>query len=348
MPRRLSFYGALRLYDNGLQDMNIKVEAGNDNFTHFADFYQPFLIDECHVKGNFIRLGDAVDVILSRHDYPDSVSKLLAEQAVLACMLSGNLDEGGSLTMQAKGTGKGPVKFCVVDVKANGDVRGYAELAEDAAEQFVQLQKDKTELRLRDLLGEGGYLAITMTPNKSGQQYQGIVGLEGEDLAAALVDYFTQSEQIHVAIKVAVGKVSEKGKSKWYASGIMVQRMPQEGGKRAGKAKSQEDEENWTRAEVLMKTVTDGELLNPMLAPQTLLVRLFNEDGVWVYEPSALQVNCSCSRERIEDVLSTFAEEDIEDMKTDEGVISVNCQFCNKTEVFRQPDIARIRKRAEQ
>lgn len=324
-----------------------KVEAGNDNFTHFADFYQPFLIDAAKVKGNFIRLGDAVDVILSRHDYPESISQLLAEQTVLACMLSGNLEEGGTVTMQAKGNGDGPVNFTVVDVKANGDVRGYAELADDATEKLAQLKKEKDEPRLKDLLGNGGYLAITMTPKPGGQQYQGIVGMKGEDLSAALTDYFTQSEQIHVAIKVAVGKVSDHAKAKWYASGIMVQRMPSEGGTKANKVKLQEDEENWTRAEILMKTVTNGELLNPMLAPQTLLVRLFNEDGVWVYEPKQLQVNCSCSRERIEDVLGTFPDEDIEDMKTDEGIISVNCQFCNKTEVFREDDISRIRKHSQ-
>jgi molecular chaperone Hsp33 len=288
-----------------------------------------------------------MNVILSRHNYPDSVSQLLAEQTVLACMLSGNLDTGGSLTMQAKGNGSGPVKFTVVDVKENGDVRGYAELADDAEEKIAALKKEVEEPRLKHLLGEGGYLAITMTPTFDGQQYQGIVAMAGEDLAAALTDYFTQSEQIHVSIKAAVGKVTEKGASKWYASGIMVQRMPAEGGKRRSKTKLQEDEENWNRASVLMNTVTKGELLNPMLAPQTLLVRLFNEDGVWVYEPKQLQVNCSCSRERIEDVLSTFPPEDIEDMKTDEGVISVNCQFCNKTEVFRQNDISRICKRAK-
>ena len=327
--------------------MIIKVEAGNDNFTHFADFYQPFLIDECHVKGNFIRLGEAMNVILSRHNYPDSISHLLAEQTVLACMLSGNLDEGGSLTMQAKGSGDGPVKFTVVDVKANGDIRGYAELADDAIEKLAALKKENKEPRLKNLLGEGGYLAITMTPKPGGQQYQGVVAMTGEDLSTALTEYFTQSEQIHVSIKAAVGKVTEQGESKWYASGMMVQRMPSEGGKSPSKIKLQEDEENWNRASVLMNTVTKGELLNPMLAPQTLLVRLFNEDGVWVYEPRQLQVNCSCSRDRIEDVLSTFAVDDIEDMKTDEGIISVNCQFCNKTEVFRQNDIERISKRAE-
>lgn len=326
---------------------DIENQAGNDNFTHFADFYQPFLIDEAHVKGNFIRLGDAMDVVLSRHDYPDSISHLLAEQAVLGCMLSGNLGEGGSLTMQAKGGGNGPVKFSVVDVKANGDVRGYAELADDAAEKLAEMKNVTTDLTLRDLLGEGGYFALTMTPSAGGQQYQGIVALEGNDLAAALTEYFSQSEQIQVSIKVAVGKVQEGAKSKWYASGMMVQRMPSEGGTKS-KVKSAEEEENWNRAKILMNTVTPNELLNPTLAPQTLLSRLFNEDGVWVYEPKQLQVNCTCSRARIEDVLGTFSVEDIEDMRNEEGVISVNCQFCNKTEVFREADIKRIRKRARE
>lgn len=324
----------------------MKVEAGNDNHTYFADFYQPFLIDESHVKGNFIRLGEAVDVILSRHQYPDSVSQLLAEQIVLACMLSGNLDEGGSLTVQAKGAGEGPVRFTVVDVKANGDMRGYAELADDAEEQLAKMKANQEDLKLADLLGKQGYFAITMTPSTHSQQYQGIVALDSEDLSQALTDYFTQSEQIHVSIKVAVGKIASKGKAKWYASGMMVQRMPKEGGKKGDKVRINEEEENWNRAKVLMNTVKNEELLNPMLAPQTLLIRLFNEDGVWVYEPKQLQVNCSCSRERVEDVLSTFPVEDIEDMRNDEGVISVNCQFCNKTEVFRQDDIARIRKKA--
>lgn len=326
----------------------MKVSAGNDNFTYFADFYQPFLIDESHVKGNFIRLGEAVDTILSRHRYPDAVSQLLAEQIVLACMLSGTLGEGGRLTMQARGSSEGAVRFTVVDVKANGDIRGYAELAEDAEWKLASLSKKQQVLSMKDLLGGQGYLAITMMPNVHSQQYQGIVALDGPNLAAALTEYFTQSEQINVSIKVAVGKVQDEEKSKWYASGMMVQRMPREGGKKPrGKRLSAEEEEGWRRAEIFMNTVTHEELLNPMLAPQTLLQRLFSEDGVWVYEPKQLQVNCSCSRDRIEDVLTNFPVEDIEDMKDEQGVISVNCQFCNKTEVFREEDIRRIRKRAE-
>lgn len=328
--------------------MIINTVAGNDNNSRFTDFFQPFLIDESHVKGNIIRLGQAVDVILSRHQYPDSVSRLLAEQTVLASMLSGNLDEGGSLSVQVKGAQqddaiRGPVSFTVVDVKENGDIRGYAELAPDAHARILELEKTQEEISLVDLIGQAGFLAITITPAAGTQQYQGIVALTGDTLTQAVEEYFTQSEQLQVSIKAAVGKIAEGGKHKWYASGMMIQRVPDLGGNSENVLPEVEDDgENWNRSRILMGTVKNEELLNPTLAPQTLLVRLFNEDGVWVYEPKQLRVNCRCSRERIEDVLGNFPDEDIEEMKHD-GVISVSCQFCNKTEVFRDDDIARIR-----
>ncbi|MGB1539500.1 MAG: Hsp33 family molecular chaperone HslO [Rickettsiales bacterium] len=322
--------------------MVIDTSAGNDNFTHFADFYQPFLIDECHVKGNFIRLGEAMHEIASRHNYPEAISKLLGEQMVLACMLSGNLEEKGSLTMQVKGSGEGPVKFTVVDINAEGHIRGYAELDEGAAKQVAKMVKTKdTPPVLQDFVGKKGYLSITVNAGRNAQQYQGIVALAGETMSDALEEYFTQSEQVAVSIKVAVDQMTEKGKPKWYASGMMIQRVPTEGGKKRSKKQLAEDEEHWNRAEILMNSVQKDELLNPQLPAQTLLLRLFNEDGVWVYEPRQLKAQCRCSRQRVEDVLSTFPKEDIEDMKMD-GVISVSCQFCNKTEVFREEDIKRL------
>lgn len=324
--------------------MIINTNAENDNHSRFVDFYQPFLIDESHVKGNFIRLGASVDTILTRHNYPDSVSRLLAEQMVLACMLSGNLEEGGSLTIQVKGPQhgdsiKGPLSFSVVDVKANGDIRGYAALAADAKKALSELEK-QPEIKVSELVGEGGFLAITITPAADAQQYQGIVALSGDTMAEAVTEYFTQSEQLQVSLKTAVGKIAEGGKHTWYASGMMVQKLPSVGGKK-GKAQLQQEEENWNRSRILMETVKNEELLNPTLSPQTLLMRLFNEDGVWVYEPKDMQVNCRCSRERIEEVLGTFPVEELEEMKND-GVISVSCEFCNKTEVFREEDIQRM------
>ena len=314
------------------------VSAGNDNFIHFADFLHPFLIDECLVKGSFIRLGLAVDEIIRRHNYPRAVSRLLAEQMVLACMLSVNLEESGSLTMQVKGGKGGPVNFMVVDVTGQGHIRGYAELAEDAAEKLAFWKRDE-EPKFREIVGEGAYLAITMNTGPNSQQYQGIVELRGETLTEAVAEYFSQSEQISVSIKVAVAQ-----KQRWYAGGIMLQRIPGQGGKKLTKKQMAEDEENWNRSKILMNSVKNEELLDAELPAQSLLLRLFNEDGVWVYEPIRLGAQCRCSRERIEDVLATFPNEELEEMKND-GVISVNCQFCNKTEVFRENDIKKLSKK---
>lgn len=319
------------------------LEAGNDNSPYFADFYQPFLINACNVRGNVVRLGQAVDVILSRHDYPEAMSQLLAEQLVLACMLSGNLEEMGKLTIQAKGGEAAPVKFSVVTVNEDGDVKGYIELNEGGLERLASLKKQGGSPEVSEFLGRDGFLALTISSGATGSQYQGVVSLEGDSLADALAQYFTQSQQLQVSIKVALGKVVEQGKPKWFASGIMLQRMPSVGGTQEEPATPEEDEENWNRCNILMNTVTNEELLNPTLSPQDLLLRLFNEDGVWVFDPKRLQVNCNCSRDRIEDVLSTFNDEDLEHMKSDGGVISVNCQFCNKTEVFREEDIEVIR-----
>lgn len=326
-------------------DVEYKV-AGNDNFSHFADFFQPFLIDECHVRGNFIRLGKAVDTILHRHQYPQAISRLLAEQLVLACMLSGNLEGRGSITMQVRGGDDGPVKFTVVDVNGEGDMRGYAELSDDAEAQLKKLEKKKKTPVLQDFVGKKGYLAITMNSGPNSQQYQGIVGLEGDTLAEALSQYFGQSEQIGVSIKVAVGAEEKLKRTVWSASGMMVQRVPSEGGKKRSKKQAETEEENWNRATILMQTVQDDELLNERLPAQTLLKRLFNEDGVWVYEPRQLDENCRCSRERVWDVLATFPPEDIEDMKMD-GTITVNCQFCNSTEVFDEKDVAELIQKAK-
>lgn len=334
----------------------MSLSAGNDNFTYFADFYQPFLINESNVRGHLIRLGKTLNTILGRHNYPKPVSELLAEQIVLACMLSGSLKDDGALTFQVKGEG-GLIKFMVVDVTATGEVRGYAELSDEGPLRMARAVKANEQLTLKELFGEKGYLVITMIQASSGQQYQGIVSLVGASLSEALSEYFMQSQQINASIQVAVSRVNDKNeksdKGEWMAGGIMIQRLPSEGGTASdlvvmkSEAQLNEETEEWNRASILMNSVKWDELLDVNLPAQTLLYRLFNEDGVWVYEAKPIAVGCRCSRERIVQVLGTFSSEDLEDMKVD-GVISVNCQFCNKSEVFGEQDVSALLQAKEQ
>ena len=70
------------------------------------------------------------------------------------------------------------------------------------------------------------------------------------------------------------------------------------------------EEEDWMRARALAETVEDHELLDPLLPPDRLLYRLFHEEQVRAYRAIRLETYCSCSRERVEELLKRFSAED--------------------------------------
>jgi molecular chaperone Hsp33 len=82
------------------------------------------------------------------------------------------------------------------------------------------------------------------------------------------------------------------------------------------------------RARALAETVEDHELLDPLLPPDRLLYRLFHEEQVRAYRAIGLETYCSCSRERVEELLRRFTSEDLKDMVVD-GEVWVTCEFCN-------------------
>lgn len=64
---------------------------------------QPFQVESMAAQGRLVRLGSALDEILSAHNYPASVARLLGEFIVLGAILSGTLKREGVLTVQAYG-----------------------------------------------------------------------------------------------------------------------------------------------------------------------------------------------------------------------------------------------------
>lgn len=308
-----------------------------DTTKQYDDFIQPFMIDHSSIRGRMVRVSKALDTILNAHNYPLEVSIHLAEQIVIACMLAATLDKGGILTVQTKGDG--PVRFIVVDIMAGGTIRGYAEVDEEALKKALGKSKsDKPPLS--KVLGKG-ILAVTLDEGKSKERYQGIVELTGDSISDAFKGYFLQSQQGEISVNVAV-RAPDKQHKKWAAGGVIIERMPLEGGKKKEKELStEEQEEIWKRTKMFMQTLKAEELLEVDNTPQNLLYRLFNEDGVWVYKLQPLKAGCRCSRERIRDVLKTIPQQELIET-LDDGKMSVNCQFCNKTEVFTRADINRL------
>ena len=296
------------------------------------DLVQPFRIDPFALRGRLVRLGPAIDRILSQHDYPEPVAAMLGEAITLAVVLAGALKYDGVFTLQTKGDG--PIPLIVADVSTDGAVRGYAQY-DQVKLDAVAAPAGATALSVPRLLG-AGYIAFTVDQGEETDRYQGIVELAGATLADCAQHYFRQSEQIQAGIKLAVGRTGP-GRT-WRAGGLMLQRVPPEGGYGVI---ADDVEDGWRRTMVLMSSATAGELVDPDLAPHRLLFRLFHEDGVRVYDTHPLEARCRCSRERIETILRAFPADELDDMQK-ERVTTVTCEFCSRRYTFDADEISRL------
>jgi molecular chaperone Hsp33 len=256
---------------------------------------------------------------------------MLGEAVTLAVVLAGALKYEGVFTLQTKGDG--PIRLMVADVTTAGAVRGYCQFDANKLERAMKSPGSPVP----KLLG-AGYIAFTVDQGEHTDRYQGIVELQGATLAECAHHYFRQSEQLQAGIKVAVGR--ENGA--WRAGGIMLQRLPVEGGSGTA-AEKEAQEDGWRRAMILMSSSTSEELLDERLLPNDLLFRLFHEDGVRVWRPHALEAQCRCSRERIERILRAMPEEDLVDLALDDGRLEVTCEFCGERYHFAKDEVAALK-----
>lgn len=277
---------------------------------------QSFQLESSNLMGRIVRLGSVLEDILRPHAYPQPVAHMVAETVTLALLLSSMLKFDGIFTLQTKGDGA--IKMLVADVTSAGDVRACATY--DA--QHLALNCAPMAGRIFHYLGEG-YIAFTVDQGGHTERYQGIVELRGESLVDCVQHYFTQSEQIQTGLKMSVGLTPEG----WRGGGIMLQKIPEEGG--VQNYMSNIDEDDWRRTMVLLQTCTESEFLDCELGGEDLLLRLFHEEGVRVYPPQLIQKKCRCTSGRVESILQSMSEDDLEHMY-DGGKIVMKCEFCSK------------------
>jgi molecular chaperone Hsp33 len=266
------------------------------------DLVLPFQAERSGVMGRLVRLGASVHDVLTRHDYPEPVSQALGEALALTSMLGTTLKEQTKLILQTQTNG--PLRLMVVNYESPGQFRGYARF--DRERVAALKGRDQGEL-----LGKG-HLALTIDLGPRTEPYQGIVALEGETLTEAALTYFQRSAQLPTFLRLAVARhftspaVGETGSGqwRWRVGGLMLQHLSPERGDQFKGAHSAPDDDlvtfddAWDRTRMLAATVEDHELLDPLLAPERLLFRLFHEEGVRVYPAHPMAMRCRCSRDR--------------------------------------------------
>ncbi|AJY45700.1 Hsp33 family molecular chaperone [Martelella endophytica] len=301
------------------------------------DMVVPFQVDALDVRGRTVQLGPLLDTILSRHDYPEPVARLLAEVVVLTALIGTSLKFEGKFTVQTKSDGA--VDLLVADFATPDALRGYARFDAEALEAAVVEGRTEPE----QLLG-AGILAFTIDQGSYMQPYQGIVQLDGSSLEDIATTYFRQSEQIPTAVRLGVAKLFDRDdngerRESWRAGGLVAQFLPQEpermrqpdlpGGDGDDGELSHDVDDAWNEARALVETIDLDEMTDPEVGAERLLYRLFHERGVRVYPAQAVYDRCSCSRDRILGVLKGFTAEEIDESTAEDGKITVTCEFCS-------------------
>ncbi|APO73402.1 Hsp33 chaperonin [Rhizobium etli 8C-3] len=311
------------------------------------DHVVPFQVEGLDVRGRAVQLGPMLDAILERHHYPAPVARLLAEVIVLTVLLGTSLKFEGKFTVQTKGDG--PVDLLVADFATPENVRAYARFDQALLDKAVAAGQTEPE----QLLGKG-VLAFTIDQGKFSQPYQGIVALDGTSLEDIAGTYFRQSEQIPTRVRLAAAELFDrdeagKARHRWRAGGLVAQFLPEapermrqpdlHGGDGDNAALAHKEDDAWTEARTLVDTIDADELTDPQVGIERLLFRLFHERGVRVFSTRAVFDRCSCSREKIKNVLKGFSDDEI-DASQENGEIAVTCEFCSTTYRFEVVEVA--------
>lgn len=301
----------------------------------------PFQVEALDIRGRSVQLGPILDRIITRHEYPEAVSYLLAEALVLTVLLGTSLKFEGRFILQTQTDG--PVSLVVADFSSPDAIRAYARYDQ---EQIDAISHDRIP-GSKELLGTG-VLALTIDQGRHTHRYQGVVELDGTSFEQAARAYFRQSEQIPSEVRLGVAKLvqsdSEGSMEQWRAGGMIAQFLPdapermQQADLPSGNLEfdalvEDRQDDSWTEVVALMDTIEPSELLDPTVGSERLLYRLFHERGVRVFNGATIQDRCSCSRDRIADIIAGFSAEELEEC-IEEGNILVNCEFCSTAYEF--------------
>ena len=314
------------------------------------DAILPFEVASLDLRGRTVRLNGALDEILSGHEYPTPVAKLLGEAIVLTLLLGSSLKFEGRFILQTQTDG--PVRMLVVDFISPGRVRACARF--DKARVATAMADQKASAG--ELLGSG-HLAMTIDQGADMNRYQGLVALSGGGLEDAAHEYFLRSEQIPTRVRLAVAEEISAAKSgpqhHWRAGGMLLQFLPKKAERMRGPDLDPGDapegtaphvvpeDDAWVAGRSLIETVEDVELIDSTLSSERLVYRLFHERGVRVFRAVNVVAECSCSRPRVEAMLRSFSQDDRDHM-VENGMISVTCEFCSANYKF-SPDEVRDR-----
>ena len=297
-----------------------------------------FLFDGLPVRGMLVRLTDAWREVLARREpgqqFPPELRHLLGEMSAAAVLMQSNIKFNGALVLQIMGDG--PVKLAVAEAQHDLSFRATAKCVGEVA-PGAGLEA------MLNVSGQGRCV-ITLDPKDKfpGQQpYQGVVPLHDDQreplhkLSEVLEHYMLQSEQLDTKLVLAANDE--------VAAGLLIQRLPVEGEANLEGKRNEDDiglSEAFNRISILASTLTPEELLT--LDADTVLRRLFWQEPTTRFEPLTPSFACTCSRERVANMLRGLGRQESDELLAERGEVEVGCDFCGRHYRFDAVDVGQL------
>ena len=276
------------------------------------DLIHRFTLANDQLRGEIVTLKQTYADATVQQNLPPAVQQLLGEFLAAAALLGEILKFSGTLTLQVRGDGLVPL--IMAEATSEQTLRGVAKIGEGV------LSSEFSSATFSEIVGNG-VLTLTIDPVQ-GQRYQGIVPIDGANLAACLSHYFSQSEQLSTRLWLSADLD--------VAGGVFLQQLP-------AAANAQNTPELWHTAVQLAATVKHQELAE--LPHATVLYRLFHELEVKLFAPKSMRFVCSCTRARSANALVALGEADAFELLKEVGVVSMDCEFCGANYSFNEADL---------
>lgn len=276
------------------------------NPSPMPDAVTPFLLEARNVRGAWVEIESGVAEMLGHRGYAPDVRRLVGEACAAAALIAGQITVHNRLSLQYQ-RGEGALKLLVAQADQQLNIRGMAKAEADAVGSLDQLMS-------------GGVLGLLLEGGASTPNYQAQVEARGATLAAALENYFTQSEQLPTRLCLAAPGSR--------LAGLLLQRLP---------ARDAGDDTHWDHVSALFNTLSPEELAATPV--QTLMQRLFPEDDIRVFESKPLKLTCRCSHASISAMLVSLGKEELEQLLKERGEVEVTCEFCGKSYRYTSGEI---------
>ncbi|MEM1243231.1 MAG: Hsp33 family molecular chaperone HslO [Pseudomonadota bacterium] len=265
-----------------------------------VDSAQNFIFHKQALRGMIVHLNESYNTIIQQHHYPEVIHKRLGEMLLATTMLSSALKYQGQVTLQIQTQSQ--LKLMVAKCSHDLNIRGLA-----------QFNEDSLSMDLNDDFNRGE-LIVTIENSETQKNYQSMIAIEQQEVAQMLESYFDQSVQLPTYVVIHARENA--------VSGMLLQTMPDVQAEQNDLAENDLVQELTARMYHLNQS--DFQLTNA-----DLLDKLYSDQAIDLYPPTAIKFSCPCSIERMEEAVRMLGKAEIDDILAKNKTVSVTCEFCN-------------------